>query len=178
MMRRLPFARLALPMLLALIGALILSGFSGETVQAHVASSPRLDAAFTQASQESGVPVSLLKALCYMEGRLSNHAGHPSLDGGYGCMHLIQNKRGDTLSEAAKDLHVDQQQLKNDIATNIRGGAAVLHDEAIQLSPQHTLPKNLGDWYGTIVEYSHSTTRSTAFMYADALFKIVKSGYL
>ena len=31
---------------------------------------------FDQASQEFGVPSALLKALCYMEGHLSNHNGY------------------------------------------------------------------------------------------------------
>ncbi|EFH84036.1 peptidoglycan recognition protein family protein [Ktedonobacter racemifer] len=177
MRRQKSLVSFALPMLMALLSALVLTGFSGGAARANVSTTTSLNTAFTQASQESGVPISILKALCYMEGRLSNHAGHPSLDGGYGCMHLIQNERGDTLTQAAKALHVDPQQLKSDSATNIRGGAAVLRDEAIQLSPSHTLPGNLGDWYGTLVAYSHATTHSTALMYADALFKIVQNGF-
>jgi N-acetyl-anhydromuramyl-L-alanine amidase AmpD len=166
-------------MLLALVAGLALTGFSGgnSKTYAATASSASINTTFTQASQASGVPAPLLEALCYMEGRLSNHAGHPSMDGGYGCMHLIQNKRGDALGQAANDLHVSQQQLKTDISTNIRGGAAVLRDEALALSPNHTLPKNLAGWYGAVAEYSHSTTKSTALMYADALYTIMKTGY-
>ena len=156
--------------------------------------------AFDQASQESGVPVAILQALCYMEGHLSNHGGTPSIDGGYGCMHLIKNNspasvartaRGDLgigtnmvkggqtddLGKAAKALGVTTDQLKTDMATNIRGGAAVLRDYALQLSSDHTLPGSLADWYGAVAAYSHATTQNTAHMYADAVYKLINDGF-
>ncbi len=61
--------------------------------------------------------------------------------------------------------------------TNILGGAAVLRDEALQLSSSHTLPKTLAGWYGTVAAYSHATIRSTAIMYADSLYKLLNSGF-
>src|SRR5438105_7295798 len=118
--------------------------------------------AFAQASAETGVPAPLLQALCYLEGRLSNHGGTPSIDGGFGCMHLVQNRRADTLDQAATDLGVTVQPLKMDMPTNIRGGAAVLRDEALALSPSHALPTTLSGWYGAVAAYSHASTRSTA----------------
>jgi len=60
-----------------------------------------------------------------MEGRLSNHGGTPSIDGGYGCMHLVKNNRVDTLDSAANALNVSANQLKTSLPTNIRGGAAL-----------------------------------------------------
>ena len=159
-----------------------------------------INQAFDQASQESGVPVALLKALCYMEGHLSNHGGSPSIDDGYGCMHLVKNNsqssglggagrdlsigtdmikdgQTDDLDMAAKDLGVATDQLKRDMATNVRGGAAVLRDYALQLSGNHTLPSSLADWYGTVAAYSHATTQSTAHMYADAVYKLINNGF-
>lgn len=155
---------------------------------------------FDQTSQESGVPVAILKALCYMEGHLSNHDGSPSVDGGYGCMHLVKNNshasvskdvgknlgigtdmikdgQTDDLDQAAKDLGVTTDQLKTDMATNIRGGAAVLRDYALQFSSNHTLPSSLADWYGAVAAYSHATTQSAAHMYADAVYKLITNGY-
>ncbi len=136
-----------------------------------------INGAFIRAATESGVPVPLLEALCYMEGRLSSHGGSPSIDGGYGCMHLVQNSRGDTLDQAARDLGVSQTALRDDTATNIRGGAAVLRDEALSLSPTHTLPATLGGWYGAAAAYSMATTRTTALLYANALFSLMQSGF-
>lgn len=72
--------------------------FANTTASASIhGSSGSVDQAFGQASQEFGVPSALLKAICYMEGRLSNHGGNPSVDQGFGCMHLIKNHNGDTL---------------------------------------------------------------------------------
>jgi N-acetyl-anhydromuramyl-L-alanine amidase AmpD len=156
-----------------------------------------INAAFDQAASESGVPVALLKALCYMEGRLSNHNGNPSIDSGYGCMHLVKqtshasgggrdggvgpnlsaNGRVDTLDNAAKALGVTTDQLKADMATNIRGGAAVLREYALQLSGNNTLPTRLADWYGAVAAYSNSTTQSTARLYADGVYNVLNKGF-
>ncbi|HEU5226761.1 MAG TPA: N-acetylmuramoyl-L-alanine amidase, partial [Ktedonobacteraceae bacterium] len=136
----LSFSRLALLAVFTL--AMLLTSFmsSMARVNAQATSTTQIGSAFEQASSEFGVPAPLLKAICYMEGRLSNHGGSPSVDHGFGCMHLIQNQRGDTLDQAASILGVSTDQLKTDIATNILGGAAVLHAEAEQLSSTHTLP--------------------------------------
>ncbi|GHO84948.1 N-acetylmuramoyl-L-alanine amidase [Dictyobacter formicarum] len=168
-----------LPLLLCLLftTAMGVASPSAHAATAATTASSTVNDAVAQASQEFGVPAELLKALCYMEGRLSNHNGKPSLDNGFGCMHLIQNKRADTLTLAAQKLGVSTNQLKNDIALNIRGGAAVLKDESIQLSPTHTAPTKLADWYGEVAQYSHSMVRSTAIMYADALYKLLNSGF-
>ena len=144
---------------------------------AAVAGTNALAAAFASASRESSVPVPLLEAICYMEGRLSNHGGSPSIDNGFGCMHLVNNSHADTLDEAAKDLGVPVTQLKQDIATNVRGGAAVLRDRANQFSPSHTIPASLADWYGAVAAYSGAATPSTARMYADAAYAILNAGF-
>ena len=180
--------------------ALIVLSWSLIHPQQTARAAGNVNEAFERASQQYGVPVALLKALCYMEGHLSNHNGSPSIDGGYGCMHLVKNNyqtslpRGagrdqgigtlmikdgttDTLDSAAKDLGVTTEQLKTDMATNIRGGAAVLRDDAIQLSRDHTLPTALADWYGALAAYSNASTQSTAQMYADGVYKLINSGY-
>ncbi len=158
----------------------LLRGFTITQTQAHatgLTGATSANQAFNQASQETGVPASLLKALCYMEGRLSNHNGSPSIDQGYGCMHLVQNSRVHTLDSAAKDLGVSTNLLKTDLATNIRGGAAVLRDYALQLSSTHSLPATLADWYGAIAAYSNASTLSVAHMYADGVYKLLNSGF-
>ncbi len=168
-------SRTLFPLLLAL--TLFFMGAAGETTVGHANSVGSINAAFEQASHTYGVPLPVLQSLCYMEGRLSNHGGSPSIDGGYGCMHLVKNKRTDTLDRAAKELGVSVQQLKNDITVNIRGGALLLRDAALHLSNSHTLPAKLADWYGAVAAYSNATTRSTALMYADALYKVLNTGF-
>lgn len=178
MPRGLFFSRLALPVIFTLV--ILLTGVveSASVANAQGAStSGKIGSAFDQAASEFGVPSSLLKALCYMEGRLSNHGGSPSVDNGFSCMHLVKNKSVDTLDQAASILHVSANQLKTDIATSIRGGAAVLRADALQISNTHTLPTSLAGWYGAVAEYSHATVRSTALMYADALYKIINTGF-
>lgn len=133
--------------------------------------------AFVQAARESGVPVSILKAICYMEGRFSNHGGSPSMDNGFGCMHLVDNSRSDTLVRAASELKVSISRLKTDLATNIRGGARLLRDSAVQLSLTPRLPTRLGDWYGAVAQYSNAPTRSTALMYADGVYALLRQGF-
>jgi N-acetyl-anhydromuramyl-L-alanine amidase AmpD len=182
--------------------ALLLLAMLGLQPSSHAtaASSSTAEQAFTQASQESGVPAELLKALCQMEGHLSMHGGEPSVSEGYGCMNLVHTdstdgckvlaeNRGeacthhftrrqiDTLGHSAQLLHVSSEQIKTDFATNIRAGAAILHEQAISLSSTHTLPTQLADWYGAVAAYSNATVPATANMYADAVFKLLQSGF-
>lgn len=176
--RGIHFSHIFLPLCVVL--GLLLASLVGQTVSASAQTTTgtrTLTQAFSNASSEFGVPLPLLEALCYMEGRLSNHGGAPSIDGGYGCMHLVKNSRVDTLDSAAQAAHVSVAQLKADLPENIRGGAAVLRQDALDLSTTHTLPPTLADWYGAVAAYSHSTTLSTARMYADALYHLVQSGF-
>jgi N-acetyl-anhydromuramyl-L-alanine amidase AmpD len=168
------WAWLILPLLLINLGGNLVTG-SVSPVNSHTASS--IKQVFMQVSTDTGVPVSLLEALCYMEGRLSNHDGAPSIDNGYGCMHLVKNRRSDTLDRAATLLGVDVQALKTDLATNIRGGAVLLADDARQLSAHASLPTALSDWYGAVALYSNAVTRGTALMYANALYIILNKGF-
>jgi hypothetical protein len=153
---------------------LLLPGFCASS---HVSAAPTLEEAFTSAAQEFGVPAPLLKALCYMEGRLSNHGGSPSIDNGYGCMHLVSNRNAHTLEQAAQALRISETQLKQDIITNIRGGALILREYALQRSPTRTLPLTLPTWYDAIAAYSNATTRHNALMYADGVYRVLNSGF-
>ena len=133
--------------------------------------------AFSQASSTYGVPVELLKAICYMEGRLSNNNGVASPDNGFGCMHLVKNTQFDTLDQAAGALGVPVSLLKTDMSTNILGGAYILREDALQLSSNQSLPTSLGDWYGALTVYSASSVRSIATIYANAAYKILQQGF-
>jgi len=201
MQRHTYVVRLVIPVFLVM--ATLFVGIFGTLTVAHThaAVGNTTTSAFASASKETGVPVALLQALCYMEGRLSNHGGTPSVDGGYSCMHLVQGSgyattaqdnspalarhhvisaqtsHVDTLAKAAKELGVSSQSLKTDMAMSIRGGAAILRDDALALSKTHSLPTSLAGWYGAVAQYSNATTRSTALLYADALYKILNTGF-
>src|SRR5690242_21318801 len=141
------------------------------------ARSATLTGAITAAADRYGVPAPVLTSICYLEGRLSDHGGAPSADGGYGCMHLVRNAHADTLDQAARLLKVPAGTVRTDLAANIRGGAAVLRAEAVRLSPAHTPPADLAGWYGAVAAYSHATTRSVATMYADAVYHLLATGF-
>jgi N-acetyl-anhydromuramyl-L-alanine amidase AmpD len=133
--------------------------------------------AFDEAAAEFHVPAALLKAICYLEGRLSNNDGAPSADNGFGCMHLVKNAQSDTLDRAARELRVSADRLKREMPENIRAGAALLRDYALQTSPTHHLPTTLSDWYGAVAAYSNATTRSTALLYAGAVYTLLGQGF-
>ena len=155
--------------------------------------------AFTQAAQKTGVPLEVLKAICQMEGRMSMHAGSPSMSNGYGCMNLVHTdtdgckalveykgavcthpfvrKSIDTLNHAAQLMHIKPDQIKQDLATNILAGAWILREHALAMSANHTLPTQLGDWYGAVAAYSNAKVPSIATMYADGAFAWISKGF-
>jgi hypothetical protein len=165
--------------LVALFLALI-TGSTVSLVRARAASPTfpaSVNAAFQQASSMYGVPAQLLKAICYIEGRLSNNDGLPSVDHGIGCMHLVKNSTGDTLDRAAQELGVSVNQLTQDVPTNIFGGADILHDDALHLSSTSTLPASLADWYNAVVLYSNASNHALAVMYANNVYKLMNKGF-
>lgn len=169
----------ALRMLL-IVGAVAALGALSVPVNASAASRHTVGhgtivGAAEAAQQRFGVPASLLEAICYLEGHLSDHGGAPSSDGGYGCMDLARGNRLDTLDQAAKLLAVPVSSVRGNQSLNIAGAAAVLRADAISLSGTHQVPATLGGWYGAIAEYS-GATRDVAIMYADEVYRIVRMG--
>ncbi len=53
----------------------------------------------------------------------------------------------------------------------------MLRAQALQLPGNHALPTALADWYGAIAAYSQATTVSTAHIYADNVYSLLKSGF-
>jgi N-acetyl-anhydromuramyl-L-alanine amidase AmpD len=132
---------------------------------------------FTRASAQYGVPAQLLEAICYFEGGMSTHHGAPSNDNGYGCMHLAQNTRMDTLARAADATGEQPAWLKAEMGANIAGGAAILRAAALRLSPTHTLPTSIGDWYGAVALYSGAASDTIARAYADTVYDLLNQGF-
>ncbi len=164
------------PLLFSLIMTLMVLGPGARPALA--ASQPDSVAPdFTRAADEFQVPRSLLLALCYTEGRLSMNKGKPSIDGGYGCMHLVKNPHYDTLDQAAQALKISPQTLQHDLSTNLRGGAWLLQQDARTLSPDHTVPSSLAGWYGAVARYSHSSDQYLAKAYADEVYQIIQAGF-
>ncbi|MBA4124485.1 MAG: hypothetical protein H0X72_18745 [Acidobacteria bacterium] len=83
--------------------------------------SKSLERAFEKAAVEFGVPSELLKTIAYSETHFDNHKGEPSIDNGYGVMHLADNNENQSLNRAAATLQVPADVLKKDDWQNIRG---------------------------------------------------------
>lgn len=147
----------------------------------HAATSPGLSSghgiagAAQAAQQRFAVPASLLEAICYFEGHLSQHDGAPSSDGGYGCMDLARNAHLDTLDQAARLLGVPVAKIRSSQSLDIAGAAAVLRADAISLSGNHQVPATLGGWYGAVAEYS-GAQHDIALMYANEVYRILQRG--
>ena len=154
-----------------LLGAASLAGL----VRPADAADTTIAAAAAAAQQRFGVPTSLLEAICYLEGHLSDHDGAPSSEGGYGCMDLARNSHLDTLDQAASLLGVPVSSIRASQSLGISGAAAVLRSDAISLSSDHQVPATLGGWYGAIAEYS-GAQHDIAVMYADQVYRILRLG--
>ena len=137
----------------AALGLLSLPAPAGAAVSRAVGPNTIAGAA-AAAQQRYGVPATVLEAICYLEGQLSDHGGAPSAAGGYGCMDLARNNHVDTLDQAARLLAVPVSSLRGNQRLNIAGAAAVLRADAISLSASHRTPGTLGGWYGAVAMYS------------------------
>lgn len=132
---------------------------------------------FARAAHDYQVPEPLLKGLCYMEGRLSNHGGAASMDHGYGCMHLLMNGHTSTLEQAAHDLGVTPALLRSSMVWNIRGGAVILRDAERRIVRRPAAALTLGDWYPVVAAYSAASRPAVEHMYADSLFALLRTGF-
>src|ERR671936_901080 len=106
---------------------------------------------FARAAARTGVPLSLLLAVSYVQSHWSNHGGRPSIDGGYGLMGLVHNPERDTLGAAARLLGVPPGRVAHEDALNVLGGARLLARAARALSPHHHLPRTQGGWAPAVV---------------------------
>ena len=158
----------------AALGALCMPANAGAASR-YAASSRTIAGAAKAAQKRFGVPASLLEAICYFEGHLSDHGGAPSSDGGYGCMDLARNSHLDTLGQATTLLGVSVTSIRRSQALNIAGAAAVLRADAIALSPSHRVPATLGGWYGAVAKYS-GAAHDIAVMYASEVYRILRLG--
>jgi N-acetyl-anhydromuramyl-L-alanine amidase AmpD len=177
-----------------------------SSLPAHAAEAPApsqqstatsLQSAFTTASLEFGVPLSVLLSVSYNVSRWEHHHGAPSVSGGYGLMHLtrvdsvqLTPRKDDessetgsvdfndpsyhTLEAAAQLLGIAPEQLQQDPAQNIRGGAALLAQYA-----RYTLgrePTSAADWYGAVALFSGSSDEVNALDFADTVYATIQQG--
>jgi len=155
--------------------SLLLSFFAVPKAAGQKQVENRLNTAFQSAATEFGVPYELLVAIAYAESHFDGHNGLPSQDNGFGVMHLVDNPQAQTLAAAAKLTGISVAVLKNDMAENIRGGAALLRAYADEVGMKD--PRNLADWYEVVARYSNASDPVVGRLYADAVYNFLNSGF-
>ncbi len=130
-----------------------------------------IDSFFKNAAKEFNVPVQLLKVIGYLENNWTQIG--PSIDYGWGIMHLVENHYCNTLGEASKLINVDKQVLKDDPQQNIRGAAALiaLYAKQMKLDPQ-----KLEDWFPAVSKFSGLVTKNLRDQQAYRYYSILKKG--
>ena len=140
------------------------------------AASGSLTADFTRAAAEFDVPRDLLVAVAYGETRLDGHGGLPSQANGYGVMHLVSNPTQHSLERAATLTGEPVDRLRSVTSANIRGGAAVLRDLADDEGLTGGARDRLSAWYPVVARYSAAVDASTARLYADHVYDLLRTG--
>ncbi len=141
------------------------------------------EAAFAAASEATGVPAALLKAVSWMESRWDQHAGTPSTDGGYGVFNLADHApeapdgagKGDGARDAVSEIDraaaltgLTADELKSDAGANVCGGAALL--AGYQADAGRGTDAPLADWEVAVARMSEVPT------FADRVFTTLRQG--
>lgn len=124
-----------------------------------------------QAAAEFNVPVELLKAIGYVENNWTQMG--PSIDKGWGIMHLVQNSYCNTLGEAAQLLGLPEQTLKDDAEQNIRGAAALLKKYA---ETKKGGKLSWYNWYVAAQRFSGLISKELRIVQANRYFGVMKDG--
>jgi hypothetical protein len=175
--------------------AVVMAALSAATLtsgNAAAIAAPSSPDAFAGAAREFGVPEDLLKAYSLSLTGGVDHGSAPSAEGGFGLMHLTSADRVaeagrgadtpgrtqqlaadpsmNTLTRAAALLGQSPAELRSDPAQNVRGGAAVLADEAKQ---EGLTPAALGDWFPVVSRLTDAPGSTTV---AEDVFTKLRQG--
>lgn len=126
---------------------------------------------FAQAANEFNVPVDLLKTIGYVENNWTQIG--PSIDKGWGIMHLVENNYCSTLHEATLLLNVSDIDLKEDAQLNIRGAAAILRKYA---NDAQANPQRIEDWYPYVKKFSGLINEQLQIIQADRYYTTLNDG--
>ncbi|HLP53048.1 MAG TPA: N-acetylmuramoyl-L-alanine amidase [Chitinophagales bacterium] len=128
---------------------------------------------FNDAALEFNVPVALLKTIGQIENNWTQTG--PSIDQGWGIMHLVQNDYCNTLGEAAQLLGVSEQLLKDDARQNIRGAAALLQSYYNTLQPV-VQKDGLETWYPAVKKFTGLISDELRTIQADRYYGVMCDG--
>ncbi len=118
-------------------------------------------------------------AVGYVESHWEQRAGSPSLDNGYGIMHLVDGPGG-ALERAVFMTGLGADAIRHDARANIEAGAAILSDISLKLKNKtDNKPgqnNNLGDWFRAVAEYSGSHDPMVRDGYAHQVLQVIREG--
>lgn len=130
-----------------------------------------LNTYFWQAANEYNVPVDLLRTIAQVENNWTQIG--PSIDQGWGMMHLVQNNYCNTLYEATLLLNTSEIQLKEDAQLNIRGAAALLRKYANNANAN---PQRIEDWYPYVKKLTGLIDEQLQTIQADRYYSVLNDG--
>jgi hypothetical protein len=126
---------------------------------------------FDRAAAEFEVPAPLLKIIGQVESNWTQVG--PSIDQGWGVMHLVQNHYCNTLADAARRLGTSEQLLKDDAFQNVRGAAALIADYAGEDRKQFN---KLADWFPALARFSGLSTPALRERQAENYLTMLDTG--
>jgi len=126
---------------------------------------------FKDASDEFGVPQNLLEAIGVAENNWTQVG--PSIDRGWGIMHLVDNEYCNTLNEAAFLLGIDTELIKDDARQNIRAAAALI---AFYAGPDRFEFTKTEDWFIAVAKFSGLINEELRIKQAATYYNILKYG--
>ncbi len=130
-----------------------------------------LEKYFESASSEFGVPVELLRAIGQVENNWTQIG--PSIDRGWGIMHLVENDYCNTLARASELLKLPASVLKDDARQNIRGAAALLSEYADEMSINRLIIEN---WLEPLKKFSGLINDTLSTEQALRYYEILEKG--
>ncbi|GAB3104613.1 N-acetylmuramoyl-L-alanine amidase [Isoptericola nanjingensis] len=148
-----------------------------------VVAAPDRESAFAAASDATGVPADLLKAVSYMESRWDQHAGTASADGGYGLFNLLDHAPEapdgagkdatpraavSELDRAAALTGLSAAELRSDAAANTCGAAALL--ASYQGDAGQGAGDGLASWGAAVARLGGSPS------FADRVYSTLRQG--
>ena len=128
---------------------------------------------FEQASKEFNVPSSLLMIIGQIENNWTQTG--PTIDQGWGIMHLVQNNYCNTLGEASKLIGVPEQVLKDNAFQNIRGAAALIAKYA---SKENEKINNIETWFPAVAQFSGLISPELRTLQAKNYFEALNNGII
>lgn len=126
---------------------------------------------FNEAANEFDIPVEILKAIAKVESNWTQIG--PSIDKGWGIMHLVDNSYCNTLIQAAELLGLNPQILKDNANQNIRGMTALIAYHAKNKSEEL---QKLEDWFNILKPVTGLVKEDLRELQVYEYFKVIEKG--